>query len=317
MSNDFIMKPTVDFCFKELMSDKKVRQGFISALLDMPPEEIADTNLLPTILPGEHADDKLGILDVLVSLRDGTQMDLEMQVIYFESWAERTLFYLGKMLTNQLHKGDPYSKMKKCIHVSILNFKLFPDDEKQYSRFHIWEDDRHIKYSDKLELHILELPKLKNFILSHGSQPPRTGSTATHDEQNNPSAKLLQWARFFAAENEEEFKMITKGDEYLETAYDDLINLSADERKQLEYETRMKALRDYNSFMEYAENKGIRQGRQEAHREDLLELLGELGDIPNELKDQISQEKCPETLKKWLKLAARADSISEFREKMI
>ena len=30
---DFIMLPTVDFCFKELMQNAKVRQGMIAALL--------------------------------------------------------------------------------------------------------------------------------------------------------------------------------------------------------------------------------------------------------------------------------------------
>lgn len=29
----FIMKPKVDFCFKELLSDEYVRRGFLSAIL--------------------------------------------------------------------------------------------------------------------------------------------------------------------------------------------------------------------------------------------------------------------------------------------
>ncbi len=35
MSNEqtFLMKPKVDFCFKELMGDAEIRKGFISALL--------------------------------------------------------------------------------------------------------------------------------------------------------------------------------------------------------------------------------------------------------------------------------------------
>ena len=32
-NDNFIMLPTVDFCFKELMQNSKVRQGFIAALL--------------------------------------------------------------------------------------------------------------------------------------------------------------------------------------------------------------------------------------------------------------------------------------------
>ena len=44
----FLMKPKVDFCFKELMEDVEVRKGFISALLNVKPEEITRTELLPT-----------------------------------------------------------------------------------------------------------------------------------------------------------------------------------------------------------------------------------------------------------------------------
>lgn len=51
--DEFIMLPTVDFCFKELMQNAKVRQGMIAALLGVEPEKIERTELLPTILHTE------------------------------------------------------------------------------------------------------------------------------------------------------------------------------------------------------------------------------------------------------------------------
>lgn len=65
---EFIMLPTVDFCFKELMRNEKVRKGIIAALLGVRPEEIKETRLLPTILRKEYEDDKYGILDVRVEM---------------------------------------------------------------------------------------------------------------------------------------------------------------------------------------------------------------------------------------------------------
>ncbi len=44
------MKPKVDFCFKELMDDDEVRRGVIAAVLNLPPEKIEKTILLPTHL---------------------------------------------------------------------------------------------------------------------------------------------------------------------------------------------------------------------------------------------------------------------------
>ena len=53
--------------------------------------------------------------------------------------------------------------------------------------------------------------------------------------------------------------------------------------------------------------------RQKKH---ILDLLEELGKIPEELRNKIMGEKDLETLKKWFKLAAKADSMEEFLEKM-
>ena len=77
----------------------------------------------------------------------------------------------------------------KRIHVSILDFKLF-DDEEYYSRFHIWEDHRRLQYSDKFEIHVLELPKLEKY--------------------DYPETELLKWARFFNATDKEELEMAKK-----------------------------------------------------------------------------------------------------------
>ena len=78
------MLPTSDFCFKELMQNSKVRKGIISALLGISPEEIAGTKLLPTSTTEEYPDGKLGILDVLIKLENGTQVD-DIEIIYSSS----------------------------------------------------------------------------------------------------------------------------------------------------------------------------------------------------------------------------------------
>ncbi len=62
--NEFLMKPKIDFAFKELMMNDKARLGFISAVLGIDPADIKGTRILNTELRREHADDKLGIIDV-------------------------------------------------------------------------------------------------------------------------------------------------------------------------------------------------------------------------------------------------------------
>ena len=240
--DNFIMLPTVDFCFKELMQNPKVRKGFISALLNLSPDEVEDTVLLPTLLSRDSADDKLGIMDVRVLLKDGTQMNMEMQVKYFEYWDERALFYLSKMFDSQIRKGESYEKLQKCIHVSILDFIHFPNDKECYRRIHFRDDKTSDLYSDKMELQILELKKL----------PPevKTGED------------VLAWMKFFSGKSRKEFQTMAKTNEYLDEAYNTLLNLSADEKKRLEYEAREKALKDYNTQISSAEKRGLKAGEE-------------------------------------------------------
>lgn len=57
-------------------------------------------------------------------------------------------------------------------------------------------------------------------------------------------------------------------------------------------------------------------GRAEGKVEDVLELLQELGAVPEELEKCILQEKDLTVLTKWVKLAARSDTIEEFSSRM-
>lgn len=60
--------------------------------------------------------------------------------------------------------------------------------------------------------------------------------------------------------------------------------------------------------------EGIAEGKAEGIALSVLELLGELGEVPSEWKDRISAEKDPDVLRAWLKKAARAESIAQFTE---
>ena len=82
--DNFLMSPKVDYCFKELLAYPEIRKGFVAAILNKDPEGIAETTLMPTILNKDTEDGKYGILDVRVRMKNGSQMDLEMQVAPFE-----------------------------------------------------------------------------------------------------------------------------------------------------------------------------------------------------------------------------------------
>lgn len=73
---------------------------------------------------------------------------------------------------------------------------------------------------------------------------------------------IIAWMKFFSGKNREEFKRMAKTNEYLDEAYQTLLDLSTDEQKRLEYEAREKALKDYNTQISSAEERGIQCARQ-------------------------------------------------------
>ena len=174
---------------------------------------------------------------------------MEIQVAQFLFWRERSLFYLSKMYSDVILAGEGYQVLGKCIHVGILDFILFEEDEEYYSCFHLWEDKRRRIYSDKLEIHIVELPKLA--------------------EREYPETALLKWARFFNAEKKEEFEMVAKTDPHIQKAYDQLLYMSGNEEKRLLYEARQKAINDYNTQMYSNWHDGYSEGEEKK----LIELI--------------------------------------------
>lgn len=240
--DDFIMSPKVDFAFKELMTNDMVRKGFLSAVLNIKDTDIKSTVMLNTNLKRVHDDEKQGILDVRLTMNDDTEINIEIQVAFLSSWADRTLFYISKMYSEQVGINKKYSNLKKCISISILNFELLKDTSDFYSSYHIREDKRHTIYTDKFEFHVIELPKL----------PTTSDGTSIYD-----------WAKFISTEDREGFKMLAKKNIYLDEAYKQLDIISQDQQKRLEYTARQKAIYDYNTLMEERFESGIRQGRQE------------------------------------------------------
>lgn len=72
----------------------------------------------------------------------------------------------------------------------------------------------------------------------------------------------------------------------------------------------------FEHFEAYDVQETRRISKAEGKSEDILDLLRDLGPVPEDVETQISQTTDLELLKKWLKVAARADSIESFISQM-
>lgn len=188
-------------------------------------------------------------------------------------------------------KGEPYENLKKCVHVSILDFIHFEDDEECYRQITFCDRKTGKEYTDLMEIQILELQKL--------SQDQKDGNG------------LINWMCFLGGKNRREFEEMAKTDEYIGEAYRELEKLSADEKAKLEYEAREKAIRDYNSQMSSALRRGMQRGMEkgmeqgmkqgmqqgiEQGRQDMIVHMLQSGAAPEEIILMTGAE--PEEVKK-------------------
>ena len=168
--------------------------------------------------------------------------------------------------------------MLKCVGVSILGFKLFPSEPDFYSRFHLWEDTRHFLYTDQIEFHVIELPKLP-------------------EELKEDCSNILLWAKFINAERKEEFEMLAKRNPYIASAYQQLQIISQDREKREEYEARERAIRDHNQMMKESREEGCAETKREIAQR-LLKIMppnqvADVVEMPLEAIQQIMQELNP------------------------
>ena len=279
--SEFLMKPKVDFAFKEIMMNINARIGFLSAILKLNPKDIKETQLLNTNLRKMHEDDKQGILDVRILMNNLVEIDIEIQLAELKVWADSSLFYLAKMYVEQIESGETYKVFKRCVSISLLNFTLFHDTDDFYSCFHLREDTRNTIYTDKMEFHVVELSKLPK-------------------ELKEDSSDILLWAKFINAEQKEEFDMLATKNPYIQSAYEQLQLISQDKTKRLEYEAREKAIRDYNQLMYEAEERGKEIGKE----------IGEYEKAVSIAKNMLAFGISPEVISKITNLSEQ-DWISE------
>ncbi len=274
-----------DYVFRELFSYENIRKQFLSDVLDIPAESMKAVRIVNPYLWKRFRQQKQGILDMALELDDGTKINIELQVRRQNHWIKRKLFYLAKMYAEDLKSGQDYGRLRRCVSISILDFKL--TEEKECHSAYLLRNKNGRELTDLFELHIIEL----------GKKP-------------NESGAVDEWVRLFNAKSWEDLDMMkTKNKGILEAA-EILRKMSLIRPFRLMYEQRLKDIRDRRAEDEYVWDAGKTEGIAQS----IFQLLEEYGNIPLELKEKIMSEKNIEVLYLWLKTASKSQSIAQFRE---
>ena len=237
-----LLKVTNDYVFKRIFGKKgneDITRSFIEAVTS---EYYEDINLEDTpILERDLLENKMGILDVKVVANEINDIDIEMQVTKSEHIAERILWYWAKMYASSIEKGEGYSSTKRAICIMIADFKVerLKEIESYHTKWNIREEEkRDIILTDKLEIHIIELAKLKD---------------------KDSKEKLKEWCKFIKApESVEEATM-----KEIKRAKEELDKISQDKKERRLAELREKAIMDEMAIRDSGYNEGKKDGIEE------------------------------------------------------
>lgn len=278
-----------DHAFKEVFSHEDVRKQFLSDVLGIPLEDIRTVRVTNPHLLGRYRWQKEGILDMSLELNDDACIDLELQVRAQKHWYKRQLFYLARTYAGGLRAGQNYDGLRKCVSIGILDFRL-TEDERYHRKYTLRSEDGG-EYPDLFEVHTIELGKRL------------CGDDAVDD-----------WIRLFNAESEEDLAMIKRKGIGMAEAIGALRELSLGRKLRYIFEMRQKAKRDRWAEDEFVRDEGIAIGKAEGKAEDILELLGDAGSVPDGLRKRIMDQKDLSVLSRWHRLAARSRTVEEFED---
>jgi len=228
-SNPKILSPMMDIIFKLLMGTENSKEdltNFLLSVLNLSVDEYDDITISNPFLPQEYKGDKLGILDVKLKLKSGKVLNIEIQVDPMPHMDNRILFYVSKLITEQMGESDRYEKIKPVISIIITGHPLIKNSEKYHHHFRLYDIESSVLLTDTLAIHTLEVPKAREV------------------SECNDKAELLNWMKFFDIKTEEELKMLAEKSPAMKKVTMRLLELSADEKARQLYEARLKEQRD-------------------------------------------------------------------------
>lgn len=259
-----VFSPKNDVIFKVLFgTNEDILKSFLSDILEIPIETITEIRVLNSELPPNHLDGKVPRLDINLHISNPDRnINIEMQVVKEDDYADRVMYYWSKMYADTLKQGEPYSELNESISINVLNFNMFDAPEYQ-SSFYVMEGKRHEKLTDKFAIHFFELKKLdKN----------------TDNEDMDPKEA---WLQFINSDSKEDLAMFKNSNiPMIQKSVDVVESLSNDKELQEYIRIREKTERDYISSMHNAEKrgleKGIQQGLEEGKKQSDEEWIAKL-----------------------------------------
>ena len=250
-----------NYLFIALMNDSEYAlKMLVCSLLGYKQSDIKEITIRNPIQVGQAIERKGFILDVALLLNDDTYVNIELQLINYGNWPERSVGYLCRSYDN-LNRGDDYIDTKSAVHIGILDFTLFEEYPEFFASYRLLNVKNHNEYTGKFQLYVLDLNQIE---------------LATQEDRDN---ERDVWARLFQAKTRGDLMSIAQQYKEFEPVINRMNTLMSDDAIQLQYDAE-ETLRN--------REKGIRKKIRNLE-EQLADRDSQLADRDSQLADQRTQ----------------------------
>lgn len=265
-----------NFMFAAVMLQENNCRTFLEMLLGFPIERV-ETSYERNIL--YHPEYKGVRLDVFARDENHTHYNIEMQMVQ-QKLERRSRYYHSQMDMEMISSGASYEELSDVYVIFICDFDPFGDKKYCYTFNKICQENDHIYLKDG---------EHSIFLSTKGENP---------DEVPATMVKFLKYVKAGLEESEKDFE-----DDFVSNLQKTVLRIKADREMKERYMVLEEMLRDERT-----------EGKAEGKIEDILNILEEIGTIPENVRSQIMSENNLSELNRLLKAAARAISIEEFIE---
>ena len=251
-----LLNPKIDFVFKKIFGSEEhpeILISFLNAVLK-PVKPIVSVDIKNSDLEKDYIEDKFSRLDVKATTSNKEIINIEIQLKNEYNMIQRSLYYWSKLYEEQLSEGDRYDKLCRTICINILDFKYLKND-RFHNGYRLKEIETNEELTDLEEIHFIEIPKLKTF------------------KSAEEIVDLLEgWVEFLRDPESEVVRTLEMSNKEIREAKDELYRLSRSSKERELYYMREKSLKDENSALANAEEKGMQKKAIEIAK-SLLDVL--------------------------------------------
>ena len=252
------INPFTDYGFKKIFGQEISKDLLIDFLNDLLKGERVITDL--TFLNNEQLpkyDEGRGLIyDIYCCTDTGEKIIVEMQNKSQLHFKERALYYLSNAIVQQSEKGNEWKFNIKAVYgVFFMNF-LFDHCVKLRTDVILADRDTGELFSDRMRQVFIALPLFNK----------------EEDACENDFERWIYILKNMETLNRLPFKARKAVFEKLEKIVD-IASLSKEER--MKYDESIKVYRDNLATISFAENKGLKRGREEGLKEGIEKGLKE------------------------------------------